>query len=327
MTPDAKVLLSRTISKVSFRHIQLVVLAADLGSTHKVAQAAGISQPSVVKLLSNLEQLLETTLFERHARGLRTTPACRSLLPFLRSMLRLAQKNAQSLADLMTGTTGIIHVGALPAACHGAIMSALARFVDAHPEIHLHLHEGTLAELQHGLTSGTMDVLFTRQIAQFPQGHSFTPLVDDWPVVLARAGHALSRRNDIDITMLARERWVLAPAHSVSRAVYDAWFGRLEQAPLEVNFTTYSLSAIVEMIAHSDLLTVLPDSLARQALATGRVQALDFRRNDVIPPLGMAWREDTLLPVTRLFLEWMGASLENEKNANRKNHHDKDGDR
>lgn len=315
MTSNAKVLLSRTISKVRFRHIQLVVLAADLGSTHKVAEAAAISQPSVVKFIVDLEELLEATLFERHSRGLRPTPTCRSLLPFFRSMLRLAQRNAQSLADLMTGTTGIIHVGALPAACHGAIMSAIAGFIDAHPDVHLHLHEGILAELDNGLTSGTMDVLLTRQSAQSSRAYGFYPLMEEWPVVLARAGHPLTALRSVDSASLARERWILFPQHSVSKAVYDSWFDDVENRPVELNFTTFSLAATIELIASSDLLTVIPNSLAQQALATGRVRSLSIRRRDAMPPLGLVWRDDTIQPVARLFVEWMKTSMESETTA------------
>jgi len=308
MSLDAQVLLNRTLSKVRFRHIQVVVLAADLGSTHKAAQEADIGQPSVVKYIADLEQLLEVSLFERHARGLRVTPICRPLLPLFRSMLRLAHKNAQSLADLMAGAAGVVHLGALPAACVGELMSTLARFVESYPAVHLHLHEGTIGELQDGLTNGTLDALITRKPALLPQGQCFLPVATDKPVILARTGHPLAGERSISIERLAKERWLMFPQNSVSRATYTTWFdGKLKDR--EVNFTTNSLSAAIEIIATSDILTVLPNSLATPALATGRVCFVETDRNDTIPPLGFAWREETALPVTTFFIDWVSNAL------------------
>lgn len=304
MVRDTRTLLNRMIGKVRLRHVQLVVLTADLGSSHKVAEEAGISQPTVIKMLQDMEDLAETHLFERHARGMRATPACRALLPFLRSMLRVALAASETLADLQAGAAGVVHVGAMPAACHGPIMSALSHFAQKHREIYVHLQEDKSAVLLEELALGTLDVLLIRQPSQVPQGYRFVPLVEDRPVVLARAGHRLAKR-PVTLPILAKEQWLTFPHSMTSRIVFDNWFEHSPVRPGVVNITTSSLSAITTMVAESDALVLLPLSLAGPSLASGRVCILDVPTQNAIKAMGLLWRDDPESLAVTIFCEWM----------------------
>ncbi|WP_198083885.1 LysR family transcriptional regulator [Variovorax sp. E3] len=59
MTPPQTVIHNRLLAKVSYRHLQAVMLTAEFGSTHKAAEVAGISQPSVTKFLAAVEALID----------------------------------------------------------------------------------------------------------------------------------------------------------------------------------------------------------------------------------------------------------------------------
>ena len=282
-----------------------MVLTAELGNTHKVADVAGLSQPSVVKFLANLERLLDMPLFERHARGMRPTAACLALLPDARAMLKILKSSAQSLTDLRAGASGVVHIGALPAACHGPMMSWVARFADAHPDFRLHLRENTAPVLLEDLTSGASDVLLIRQPLSVPQGYRFDALQSDHSVVLARVAHPLAARRALKLATLAREKWLTFPDSMTSRVIFEQWFADVPQPPQTVNVTTASLSAVVAMVAESDALIVLPASLAAPALAAGRVCTLDVQRADPIRPLGVLWPAQNATVAITVFCEWL----------------------
>jgi DNA-binding transcriptional LysR family regulator len=303
-------LVNRMVAKLRLRQMQLIVLTAELGNTHKVAAEAGISQPSVVKFLGDVESLLDINLFERHARGMRPTAACHTLLPTLRSMLRLIQATASSVVDLQTGTAGVIHIGALPAACQGPIMSVLARFAESHPHISTHLHEDETAALMEDLSAGTLDVLFTRQSHPYPEGYAFIPLLADRAAVVARSGHRLASEKQLTVDALAREKWLTFPASMTSRTVFESWFARAGRQPERLNVTTSSLSAIVTIVAESDALVVLPYSLVAPSVASGRFCLLDTEKIEPLRPLGILWRSDTPSLAVRILCEWMSREIE-----------------
>ena len=77
----ASTLINRLLARGKFRHIQVLLRLAELGSVRRTAEAIGVTQSSVTQTLAYLEDLLETPLFHRHAKGVRPTDACRDLLP------------------------------------------------------------------------------------------------------------------------------------------------------------------------------------------------------------------------------------------------------
>ena len=70
MPVASTVLLNRLLARGKFRHAQVLLHLAELGSVQRAADAMGMTQSSVTQSLAYLEQLLESQLFHRHARGL-----------------------------------------------------------------------------------------------------------------------------------------------------------------------------------------------------------------------------------------------------------------
>ena len=80
-------LLNRLLARGKFRHLQVVLKLAELGSVQRTADALGMTQSSITQTLAYVENLMEAKLFHRHARGVRPTPACMDLLPVARQMM------------------------------------------------------------------------------------------------------------------------------------------------------------------------------------------------------------------------------------------------
>ena len=95
-------LLNRLLARGKFRHLQVLLQLAELGSVQRTAEAIGMTQSSVTQTLAYLEQLLDIRLFDRHARGVRPTPACTDLLPVARQLMLGLHSGAEVLAARMT---------------------------------------------------------------------------------------------------------------------------------------------------------------------------------------------------------------------------------
>ena len=76
-------------------HLQVLLRLAELGSVQRTADTIGMTQSAVTQTLAYLENLLETRLFNRHARGVRPTAACLDLLPVARQVLQGLMEGAE----------------------------------------------------------------------------------------------------------------------------------------------------------------------------------------------------------------------------------------
>ena len=110
MQLTATSLLHRLLARGKFRHVQVLLLLAELGSVQRTADAIRMTQSSVTQTLAYLEGLLEVRLFERHARGVRPTAACRDLLPVARQLMLGVAVGAQIVAARQQQGEGVVRV-------------------------------------------------------------------------------------------------------------------------------------------------------------------------------------------------------------------------
>ena len=82
MHPSATVLLNRLLIRGKFRHIQVLLKLAELGSIQRTAESLGITQSAVTQTLAYLEEMLETAAVPAtRARRAADARMHRSLLP------------------------------------------------------------------------------------------------------------------------------------------------------------------------------------------------------------------------------------------------------
>jgi DNA-binding transcriptional LysR family regulator len=60
-------------ARLKTRQLLLLVALAEEGNIHRAAQVLNMTQPAASKLLKELEEVLEVTLFERLPRGMQPT--------------------------------------------------------------------------------------------------------------------------------------------------------------------------------------------------------------------------------------------------------------
>ena len=112
---SSAVLFARLMAKSRLRHLQLLVAVADEGNLKRAAADIGLSQPAATQALSELEELLEVPLFERHAKGMRITAAGLAVIPVIRHALEALQCSTDTLEALREGVSGRLRLGVITA--------------------------------------------------------------------------------------------------------------------------------------------------------------------------------------------------------------------
>ncbi|MDN4591690.1 hypothetical protein DBA29_24710 [Xenophilus aerolatus] len=267
-------LLNRLLARGKFRHLQVLLQLAELGSVQRTAEAIGMTQSSVTQTLAYLEQLLDIRLFDRHARGVRPTPACTDLLPVARQLMLGLHSGAEVLAARQNQGAGSVRMIGSAAAIHGLLMEALPGFAQAHPAIQVHLEEMEGEDQLLAVSRGAVDLAVCRQPAVVPQGWRFEPLRADGLVVVGRSGHPLARARRPNWADLAAQVWLLLPAGLAARRAFDDLAARFPAPPRTHPVVTRSPPMLWWLLLRQDLLALLPLNLARPMLSTGQLVPL-----------------------------------------------------
>ncbi|WP_135284278.1 LysR family transcriptional regulator [Ramlibacter rhizophilus] len=283
--------MNRLLARARFRHIQVLVQLATLGSVRRTAEAVGMTQPGVTQLLADLERMLEAPLFHRHARGVRPTEACSDVLPFARQMLIGLGASAEAVAARRGLGEGVVRLVASTATVNGLLVRALPAFNEAFPGVQVQLKEAEIDDALLAIARGEVDMVGCREPAVVPQGWQFTALLPDTFVVACSADHPLVRRRSLGWADLAREAWLPAPAGSAARTEFDARTAPLPGELRICQVITRVPAATWSMLRHQRLLTLVPFSVVRHLVESGELAVLRLREPMPFKPLGV------LLPV------------------------------
>lgn len=291
--PSASVLYTRLLARARLRHLQLLVLTADHGNLRRAADEVGMSQPAATQALAELEQLIDTSLFERHARGMRITAAGQLLIPVVRQMLRALQASTESLSALQQGE-GLLRIGMIPAAASAFARVVVQDFAPAHPGLRLEVREDDGEHLTQALFSGGLDLVLCRRPTSLAPALEFVPLLSDHTVVLAGLGHPLARRRRLSMQDLRQARWMQAPAGLKVRDAFDHFCAEAGRAPAIHPITSHSPSFLVEVLRDNQTLVLAPRSLGHALCSWGLARALDVTDTVALEGLGMLITSEAL---------------------------------
>jgi DNA-binding transcriptional LysR family regulator len=268
-------------SRLKMRHIQLMVAVDAQRSIHKAAAQLGMTQPAATRLLSELERLLNLSLFERTTRGIIPTPHGASLVRHARSILGTLDHARAELAAISAGATGKLTLGVLLVVAPVLLPRALLQFKRRNPQISVEIREGTLGGLLPRLLNGDLDLVVGRLTADFESaGLHFEHCYDESMTVVVRRGHPLCARRGLKLEDLAEMSWIVPTAESAYRHRLDAAFRQGGVEPPADVVESVSILTNSTLLQASDMLGVMPLNVARYYRKLGLLDLLSV----VLPP-------------------------------------------
>ncbi|GAB4576576.1 MAG: LysR family transcriptional regulator [Roseibium sp.] len=302
MATSSTVLLRRLVTRAKFRHLEVVLRVAELGSMRRAAEAVGMTQPSISQLIAELEALLETPLFFRHARGVVPTGATLELLPVARRILGALGEGAEIFASRLENDRSIIRAAATEAGLLGLVHSVLPGFASANPQLHVLVEAATGRDPLALIAEDACDILCIRQQEVIPKGWEFVTCRKDALITVSGPDHPLTHRTSITLDMLGRERWLMNRVDSIARQRFDEVFeaeGWDETS--RCNIVVHVPELTRQMIAAGGYLALVPASVASPYLAEGSMVELPGALTFPLAPLGFFWKGEEAGRAVRLF--------------------------
>ncbi|WP_260319648.1 LysR family transcriptional regulator [Variovorax guangxiensis] len=277
------VLLNRLLSRCRFRHLQMLVKLAELGSLKRTAEALGLTQPAVTHLLKDLEELLETQLFYRHARGVRPTAMGAALLPSARRILDTLAHGAEMVATRHGEAQGAVRVASITGGISGLLVRALPAFNAVRPEIVVQVAEVDVEQLGLAVARRDADLVLCRRPSILPEGWTFSPLLEDRFVVVSRPDHPLAGRTSIRFDELQPELWLPLPIATAAQTLFEDLTQNWDPPAKTCRIITRAPSLSWSLLEQTDMISLVPHSVVRQLVEAGQYKILHL---DAVYPFG-----------------------------------------
>ncbi len=297
-------------ARLKTRQLLLLVALAEEGNIHRAAQVLNMTQPAASKLLKDLEDVLEVSLFERLPRGMRPTWYGETMIRHARVALSSLNQAHEELEALKAGRFGQVSVGAITAPGLMLLPPAVALVKQEHPSLRVALQIETSDVLMERLSQGKLDMLVARLFAQHDKTDLRYEVLTEEPVcAITRPGHALLNVANLGLRDVVSAGWIVPPTGSVLRHRFELMFQEdgLE-APVNV-IETPALLFMTKMLQQSDMVGVEATDVGRYYAAHGIVSILPMSLPCHMDAFGIITRTDRLLsPAAKVMLKAIKAS-------------------
>jgi DNA-binding transcriptional LysR family regulator len=264
---------------MDFKQMQYFLCLAQEGNVTRAARQLNIVQPALSMQIAKLEKSVGKQLFYRSAHGVSLTPAGEKLVGLADSIMQNVDHARDEMARLDGKISGRVSIGMITSAAQSTLAASSAKIAARYPDIRLLVCEGYTEVLIEWVVTGQLDIA----IVNMPPGKP--PLtarhILDEEMMLARGPmNKVALPNIVPYRKLKDLDVVIPSRRHGLRRILDATAAEVDLT-LKPRLEIDTLSAICEVIATTDLVTVLPGIALYPALSAGRIEAHRLRKPSI----------------------------------------------
>jgi DNA-binding transcriptional LysR family regulator len=263
-----------------------------LKSFSKAAQTCFRTQPAISAQVRQLEQELNTQLFERFGSRISLTTAGRIFIQYAEQILALKRQAQDSINELEQVPRGELIIAANEATCIYVLPEVFAEYSRRFPNVQM------LVERQYGskIAEAILDNLADFGFTQLPIQERKLQVVkihSDEVKLVTPAGHPLAQRKVVLAEDVAGYP-LLLPKYGSTRARLNEWLELVEDS-MHVLMELDSSEMIKRFVMAGLGVSFLAGSNCREEIRTGGLAALSLGPEPMLRRLGLVYRKDKAL--------------------------------
>ncbi|MGA2593496.1 MAG: LysR family transcriptional regulator [Bryobacteraceae bacterium] len=263
-----------------------------LKSFSKAAQTCYRTQPAISAQVRQLEQELNTALFERFGSRISLTTAGKIFADYAAQMLDLRRQAQDTINELERNPRGELVIAANEATCIYVLPQVFSEYKSLYPAVQLQVDRSYGSRVVDAVTENIADFGMT----QLPVDEKRLQVVDihkDEIRLIVPARHPLADQKTVQAHELL-EHPLLLPKSGTTRTRLNAWFELVED-DLRISMELDSTEMMKRFVMAGLGVSFLAVSNCREEIAAGKLRAISLAPEPMIRRLGLIYRKDKAL--------------------------------
>lgn len=276
------------VARLRFRHLQFLDILGKTRNLRLTAEQMHMTQSAATKVLIDIEDMLESRLFERLPRGMQPNELGLFTLRYAHSALDGHRKFVDEFSTLKQGGHGHLTVGAISGSAAHLLMAAVAELQRLRPLLVLKVLEQSSDQLIVWLAERKIDVMIGRftDDLQREQFH-YERLAGEGLQITAGMQHPLRGPQVRGLMELANWPWILYPASTALRKVSDDIFRGAGLSLSSGIVETPSFLFALELMQSTNMLSLQPAALVDKYVRRGLLTRITAEFPDHAPDYGL----------------------------------------
>lgn len=282
---------------LTLKQLRYVEALARHGHFGRAADACAISQPALSMQIKELEESLQTPLFERGARQVRLTRFGEDFITRVRDILR----SVDELSDLARASQdrllGRLRIGVIPTVAPYLLPTIIGSLTRHHADLDIHVRETLTHRLIGELAEGRLDTAIVALPVSEPSMTEI-PLFSEEFVLVRPAEDAGKPVPSAE--MLREMRLLLLEEGHCFRDQALSFCAMTATAPQEL-LDGSSLTTLVQMVSAGIGVTLIPEMAVPVETRSASVSIARFPAPRPVRQIGMIWRKTS--PLSRQLMQ------------------------
>ena len=276
---------------MDIKHLQYFIAVTNFNSFSRAADHLFITQPTISKMIKNLEEELGVSLFDRSRKQVTLTDAGRIILEQAKLIDKAFKNLEMGLDDLLGLKKGHIRIGLPPIFDAHLFLKIMGSFHEKYPGITFQIVEDGSKKIEEDVNKNLLDVGVIVLPTKDDIFEHFSFMEEDLKLIL-HSSHPLANRKEVNLTELANESFILLNKDFVLNDL-------IISACNSVGFYPHTISEcsqrtfIEEMVASKLGISLLPESICRQL--TSNVKSIKVVNPSINWKLAIIWGKNQYL--------------------------------
>jgi DNA-binding transcriptional LysR family regulator len=272
-------------------HLEALKVFCDLAglrSFSKAAEANGLSQPTVTRLVRQLEERLGGSLIDRSKRPLQLTALGRDYFTGAKRLLDQFIELEASLREEYAGPALTVRVAAIYSVGLWDMGQYIERFTEQFPHARVRLDYVHPKQVYERVLDGSAELGLVSYPARTRE-LEVLPWREERMVLACSPDHPFANLRSVDPGRLDGQRFVAFEQGLVIRQRVDRYLGE-HGASVEVVHEFDNIETIKKSIEAGAGVAILPEPMLRQEVRAGTLCAVRLEGQPLIRPLGIIHR-------------------------------------
>lgn len=278
------------LHRLTHRQIEAFRAVMETGKITSAADLLGTTQPSVSKMIADLEFAAGFTLFERRGRQVIPTSEAQALYEEVERSFVGMSEISRVIEDIRDFRTGSLLIAGMPALALKFLPDVIAEFVAAEPGIAVSLRARSSQAVQRHLVSQQFDLGFAALETDHPAVKR-QPICETFMLAVLPAGHALAQKDYLEPMDFHQQAFIALGAEIGTRSETDLFLALGPSRPQIVAEAQLS-SSICELVSAGAGISIVEPVTAKHFALADRVVTRPLRP-------AQPFRYDILTPTTR----------------------------